>query len=600
MRSLAQWRRVCVLLCLLGAASLAPGAVHAQSFLKFVAGAAKTAGGVADRLGIAAARRGGAAAVLTEAGAMRVTTYAFGAVALDIVITNSDDLSRLLASITGELLISPEVLSKHRTVLEAALAWHPGKIKLLDDGDDILPLSVEPRGGLGTLVVNHNGRLTFSPEAWSRRGLLKQSIMADLAARLRIVVMVSRTDQVQRLAFSERFGKKVRFAENHEQFLDAVSDAKNRFVIVVGHVEGEEFVVYDATGRVALREDVAAIQNRVADAESVALMMGCRVACTAPASGPVALIDALQTAEGLAAGVFAKTPMDFLTVLSLQAGPLHLDIDLYGNLRAVSAKHVPMSDRIAQGVSVSRVFVSPNASPPIDPVDASFLFIKIVALSSFTGWCLPLSAFVGPRRLWREIKECYANFLGREDHEIDNISTVEALALLVAGPWFWLISNLYVLVGILFFGFMIVSAVMILPARLLIEPHRIRDPSDGFLIGDPWWPKILAGYRGAALAGQAGGLAGLYLFLMIGWPSLPPDIQAAVPVAIAAVFWCIGCIVALLGARAMPQLLLGPFAIDFIIKLPVTLCFGSVRVIDRFFFILAGMLWKIRVLISAV
>lgn len=594
MRSSVQWGRVCVLLCLLGAASLVPGAAHAQSFLKFLAGTAKVAGGVADRLGTAAARRGGAAAALTKTGAMRVTTYAFGAAALDIVVTNIDDLSRLLTSIKGELLITPDVLSRHRAILEAATARYPGKIKLLDDGDEIFPLSVVSRGGMDTLVVNRNDRITFSPEAWSRRGLLKQSIMADLVARMRIVVMASRTDQVQRLAFSERFGNKVRFAENHEQFLDAVSDAKNRFVIVVGHVEGDEFVVYDAAGRVALREEVGAIQKRVADTESVALMMGCGVACTAPSSGPVALIDALQTAEGLAAGVSVKTPMDFLTILSHQAGPLHLDIDLYGNLRSVSASHVPTSDRIAQGVSVSRVFASPNASPPIDPVNATFSFIKFATFFSVMGWLLPLLSFMGPRRVWREIKESYALFLGRGDHDIDNISTTEVFALLFAGPWFWFIFILYAMMGFLFFGLMIVSAVMILPARFLIGQHRIRDPRDDFLIGDQWWPKILAGYRGAAVAGQVGGLAGLYLFLTITGPSLPPDIWTAVPIAIAAIFWGIGCTVALLGAWTMPRLLLGPFVIDFIIKLPVTICFGSVRLIDRLFVILAGMLWKIR------
>lgn len=589
-----------VLLCLLGIASLVPGAIYAQSFLKLVTGTAKTAARVADHHGTAAARRGGAAATLTETGVMRVTTYPIGVAPLHIMITNSDDLSRLLASMEGELLISQEVLRNHRTILEVALEQHPGKIKLLDDWDDIVPLSLETRAGLGTLVVNGSDRLTFSPEAWSQRGLLKQPIMADLIARLRIIVMAPRTDQVQRLAFSERFGKKVQFAENQEQLLNAVSNADNRFVIIIGHVEGEEFLVYDATGRVSLREEVGAIQKKIAEAESVALMMGCSVACAAPASGPVDLIDALQTAEGLAAAVAAKTPMDFLTTLSLQTGPLHLDLDLYGNLRVVSAKHTPVSGRIAQGVSVSRVFISPNASPPLDLVDVSFSFITIVAIGSVTGWCLLLSSFVGPRRVWRETKEYYANFLGREDHEIDNISKAEAFTFLVAGPWLWLIYFLYVLVGILFFGFMVVSAIMILPARLLIKPDGFRDPNDGFLIGDPWWPKVLAGYRGAALAGQTGGLAGLYLFLMIGWPTLPPDILTAVPFAIAAMFWCVGCIVALLGARIVPRLLFGPFVIDFILKLPVTICFGSVWVLDRLFFILARVLWHIRILILVV
>ena len=398
--------------------------------------AVKKAGHAARLAGVAA--KGAKVAVRVEGDAVAVTAIAAGGVAgSTYLFLHADDLVRALSLVDGPVYL-PVELVRRRPRLAAEILEKRPDLGVIDDAGEAR-LSIARRAGRPAIVVEAYPGLTMSLDAWARRGLLQQSLMRDLAARMRVIAIVDRTDQAQRAALKARLGKFVVFVESETQLTRELGRADRRLVAVVGHVEGMEFVLRDAGDRVVVRRGIDGIHSDIDKGESIGLMVGCDVACNVGGSGPTRVIDALRATEALAAGAAASTPLEFLRTIAAATGPLHVETDVYGRLRAVSAANVRAGDRM---YGLSRVLFARAPRAPTDPIVAgrealNLLLVEAplaLIVSGLATWLTLTMLGVPPRKTWRLSKEHYACALGRPEQDVDAISATERALLLLLGP----------------------------------------------------------------------------------------------------------------------------------------------------------------------
>ena len=432
-----------VVLAVIAALSLS-APIQADLFSSVIKGAGKVAvveGRHAAML-MAAGTRRATALTISEGGRMELVSFAAGTAAGAVAITNSDDLARALASISELVLLPAELATGRPKLVTEVLRLRKGETEVVDELGAAAGLSLAERAGHEALVVRMGEKITLSPQAWIQRGLLQQSLMRDLAARLRIIVLVDHTDLVQRRAFTARFGKKAVFVDSSGALGKALGNARERLVAIVGHVEGDRYVLRNAGNQVVVDEPISSIHRQIDEARSVALVLGCNVACMAQGSGPTTVIDALAVAEGLGRSANVNTPLQFLDGLAEVVGPLHVDTDMFGRLRAVSTGHVRGSDRLASGAGITtKVLLARTPTTPVTAGDifagavTAILFIAYLLICLFlVGWISLFMMGMGPRTTWRETKENYAAFTGRPEEKIDTLLPWERPLLIVFGP----------------------------------------------------------------------------------------------------------------------------------------------------------------------
>ena len=520
---------------------------HADLFSSFMKSAGKTAvaeGRQASMLAAAGTRRATALS-LKEGGQLELVAIAAGTAAGAVAISNGDDLVRLLASISDPLLLPAELVTSRPNLVSEVLRLRRGQTELVDELGETAGLSLVKRAGRETVVVRMGEKITLSLQAWSRRGLLQQSLMRDLAARLKIIAVVDRTDLVQRRAFATRFGTKVFFVESSEALRAALSDARKRLVVVVGHVEGDRYVLRNAGNELVVDEPISSIHRQIDDARSVTLALGCNVACTAPATGPTTVIDALAVAGGLGRAAKVETPLQFLDGLAEMVGPLHVDVDIFGRLRAVSTGHVRRSDRLAQGGGiVTRVLFARSPTTPVSAGDiaaaalTAILFVPyFLVFCLFMGWIGLFLLGMGPRTTWRTTKENYAAFVGRPDEQIDALLPWERPLLIIFGPA-GLLGQMAIMLPL-----MVVNLALALLSIPLIP--LFQGPASRLLLADAdmafgtGWMGEMAGRRIGATVIMLGGA--LTAFAVARWlvPSLNDGGDAIAMLAGLALSWAI-------------------------------------------------------------
>jgi hypothetical protein len=391
------------------------------------AAASATSAGRLSRAGVA---------TLDPNNKLLLTIYAAGAASIVVADEGVDSLIKFVDEIGQAVFVTPDALRSHSNMFQGLLDKRPGSVKVVaDDGAD-LPVTISSRAGHQTLVVDAGSGLTYSVQAWEQRHLLTQRIMSDLVARLKIIALVPATDQVQRGAFRTALGRKVAFVENDKQLSAAMSAASKRFVIVVGHVEGEDFVLRGAQGDVLLQRRIDSLHASVEASQSVALMLGCSTACGAAVTGPIAAIDGLKLTGTLSTATSAETPYDFLRQVALQTGPMYVDTDIYGRLRAVSSAYASPGDKAINTASVPvRIFISSHLANSAPLIEIFGRVVILLPLLTGLGWLYFLLFGFSPRKGWRQVKETYASLLDRSEDKIDLLTSKETFVLFIFGPW---------------------------------------------------------------------------------------------------------------------------------------------------------------------
>src|SRR5215813_248987 len=403
-----------------------------------LAAASKVAMRAEERVAVieAARKLPGVAAVLSvnEAGVLQLTKLRAGVAGAAVLLEHGDDVLRATHEVVGTLLVTPEVLGKHGSELKALVETQRISIKVTEKDSTTIPVELQMHAGGPDLVVRKSERLSFSPGAWAKRGLLDQPLMKDLASRLRVIALVPATDVVQRARFIERFGSRVVFVDKEAEMTAALKQMRQRLVVVVGHVENNAFVVRAPDNAILLKHEITNVHQAIDAGESVAVLMGCDIACKVPASGPIEAIDAFQVLDGLTGGITGKTPMEFLTVLADTVGPLYIDTDVLGRLRVASAAATHFSDRLARGGPIIRVLFASELSPATTLTEMVATVILAVPMFWIFGWIALIPLGISPRVVWRTIKENYASSVGRDESEIEYLSKIERVLLYAFGP----------------------------------------------------------------------------------------------------------------------------------------------------------------------
>jgi len=472
-----------------------------------------------------ASRNSAATLTLSESGQLTLRTVVGSAVISTIIVNSADDILKAASDLAGAIFVTPDVIASHQSLLKKLLNTRPHTLTIVDEGGKTASLELRNRGAVDALVVVEDSRITFSPEAWKRRALLDQRLMRSLYARRQIIVLAPRTDQVQRLAYQKLFGDSVRFVSTNTELFQALKQATQRLVAIVGHVENGAFVLLSPAGSRTLEVSIDTINLEVERANSVALLLGCRVACEALSSGPATMIDAFAVANGLAKSAGSETTRDFLTSLAESIGPVHVDTDIYGRLRVVSYSNVSNADKLAKTASFVRMFFPNNfGAPPFIERAYNWLLwaaqgvLFLLYMVVVAGWLVAMVALgTGPKKIWNHlIKETYASVAQREEHQIDALSKTETVALFVLGPWFAVIIHYWTIVAALVptlgLGFV---ALISFPLILLGNPsaYRIsRDLNLGLWESGAGRRSFIHGCDAAAI-----GLLGSGAFLFTWW-----------------------------------------------------------------------------------
>lgn len=269
----------------------------------------------------------GATLSIRPDGRVDVSLWNAGNLSAQLILQNSDDMTKFIAKGVDEVFV-PQELIETRASLFLDQNVHAGtKVNMISDTGDIALLTLRKSEGLSHLAVRVGKNLTFSLEAWKRRALLQQKLMSDLRSRMKVVVLVPKSDQIQRKAYKKAFGRKVSFVSSENELSSTLKKARQRLVVMVGHVEQSKFLLKNAAGEISIDVAVQNVHHVIDQSQSVGLMMGCNVACGTKLSGPTMLIEAIETATALKNGQFSSTPAEFLEILSNSTGGLHVEQD---------------------------------------------------------------------------------------------------------------------------------------------------------------------------------------------------------------------------------------------------------------------------------
>lgn len=455
------------------------------SLLSWFGKAAVRTADIATDAGAVLARSGrsGALATVDAAGTLRLTKYGAGATTA-IAISSTDDLLRLFDELGTALQVTPKALQAHDSLFRSLLKERPNSVSVIAEDLTTTPVRLATRAQREVLVVAMGEHLTFSLNAWTRRALLDQRIMESLAARMKVIALVPRTDGVLRGAFTRKLGDAAIFVETPEQLLRATRKNSNRLVVVAGHVERDNLVLRGPRNEILMSQSIESVHEAIDSSGSIGLLLGCNSACSAALTGPTTVIDAFDLAASLNGAASGATPLKFLETIASRTGPMHVDTDFYGRLRAVSGAHVSGVERVAATAAVPvriRILFAGNVSRYVSPGEIVLGALRRVAAALFAlvqlwvlGWGVLVIMGVLPKRGWKLAQEHWAAVLEREDHQIEQISGFERVCLVVIGPWLVLLSHFAAVVPHrLFDGLLKVVALLLYPAIRWVAPETL-------------------------------------------------------------------------------------------------------------------------------
>lgn len=404
---------------------------------------------------------------LATLGASGIVTFTY---------SNFDELINGLGAVAGDILIPDEFLASHYGLVRRVIMEKPKASRIIDADGTIASLGLRSVGKGTEIVVNPSSMVSMSPNAWAGRGILQQNIMAGLIERMRIIALVPRTDPVQRLFLRDEFGDSVRFVEDTVTFERELARAEKRFVVLIGHVENDCFVLRNSAGQVILNTELRRVQDALYANRSVALMMGCRVACTPTLSGPTQVIDAIATVHAIKSAADLKTPLQFIEAVALRTGPLHIERDLMGRMQVVSDMQATQTETAVRvSAPVLRVFIPKPLSQPLTIaytlVAVSYFLLMTVYIIG-ASWIMLLFLGMTPARAWKLGKDLYASTSGRRKDQIEQFSRIELTVLGVVTPAIFILN--YALYTILFL-LLIVTGVTAIIFGLLINLIGIGD-----------------------------------------------------------------------------------------------------------------------------
>ncbi len=323
---------------------------------EFVEAAAKNADLArhADRFSQISARFSGEAHFITKSGGKLEIQSWLGGKAIDIATFSPENFDDVLqAAGNFKLFVAEDNLyDLESAILKASEGTALDLHVILDDGET-LPLAVRRLEGGSSLAIKKSENLSYSLKGWSKRSLLKRSVMPDLAARMRVIVMAPETDTLLREAFRNRLGKRVFFVDSERALRDELKTLDRQLVILVGHVEGMDFLLKVPPGDLRIQVPIADVHAAIDDSQSIGLLLGCKVGCKTAFTGPDVDINALDVATGIRSGISQRTPEEFLETLGNQIGLLHVDEDISGRLQAVSYQSIRREDRAIAGTTAA-------------------------------------------------------------------------------------------------------------------------------------------------------------------------------------------------------------------------------------------------------
>lgn len=116
---------------------------------------------------------------------------------------------------------------------------------------------------------------------------------------------------------------------------DSIRGQRQKSVFVVGHVEGDSFVVRDAAGVRKNSIPISELEDAAREADSTIFMLGCETGVCSVSSGPIVPVNALDLAAGLREAIRQQTVGDALSALSSNGGDMLIRPDIVNPIRTV-------------------------------------------------------------------------------------------------------------------------------------------------------------------------------------------------------------------------------------------------------------------------
>jgi hypothetical protein len=523
-------------------------------------------------------RSAGAAIMRGQHGELELITA--GAAARTSTYRSTNDLVRAMAGQPGDFLVPEDMVTHDQPLLDQLVAALPDRVRMvMPDGSEV-PLTRRSLGDTYQLVVAPDKHLSLSLDAWDRTEVLNAPIMHALLDRLRVVALVPGTDQVQRQFLQQQLGNRVGFAATEAELTAQLAAASRRIVVILGHVEDGHFVLRNSRGQVLIDRSVDAAHELVDRGHSMALLMGCGVACAATRTGPLTDIDALEAVLALSSSEDVQTPLQFFQHIAATTGPMHVESDALGRLRGISEADLdPSSMRGTVAAAPVRLLLATEPKAPITPTGVAMSGLQTLIfglLAGAVGWVGTLLLGLAPRRTWRVIRERYVFNVNRA--EIDDVPMLmaERMLLLLFGPWTVLATiagNLLLLPlwGLVPFAFLLGKPLLHLG---LSDQTQLAVTSEPLLAG--WLPR----WVNAAIPPIATALAlttAQIIGISILWPRLIPWSNA--PVALTLLLCAFLCGFAL--QRVIPLLRRTLALTCFALALPSSIVFHAVHALSR-------------------
>jgi len=355
-----------------------------------------------------------------------------------------DDLITGLKSVVGDIIIPEDILHSSSTLVKRLVDEKPIASKVIDENGAVASLTLRTVGDVSELTIRVSQHITMSPAAWSSRALLDQKLMAGLLGRMKVIALVPTTDQIQRNLLKNKFGSKVRFVEDLATLDTELKRANKRFTVVLGHVENDSYVLRNAANEVVVKKPLQEVETILDSNRSVALLMGCRVACTPSMSGPIEVIDGIRMIQAISNNSHVSTPMQFIEAVAKSTGPMHVEEDLLGRMRVVNSSYLSKTELVVQTTSpLARIFISHRLSHPLSVehvFTTAIYFVYIATFMVLLSWPLLLFFGLTPRRAWNLSKELYASVCFRDDDRIDDLNRIELVVLFVVTPTIFILS----------------------------------------------------------------------------------------------------------------------------------------------------------------
>ncbi|OWW19420.1 hypothetical protein [Noviherbaspirillum denitrificans] len=258
---------------------------------------------------------------------------------------------------TAALVLSEDDLSALGELLKKTADTAPGRPIHLLRGD----------GTLGRVVVEEaNGRRVLMAEKYAGVFLEVAALHADELAwalqqpvrtrKVRVMSLFHPSDADVLRRMDEALGE-LHQPGGHadpDAFTHALREQKQKTVFIVGHVEGDRFVVRDASGAVHGELPIAQLEAAAREADASVFMLGCSAAACSRSSGYLDAVNALHVADGLKEALRRPTFGEALSALSTGSGRMLVRPAIIGPLRTVMEVEQRMDDLGEHGLRALR------------------------------------------------------------------------------------------------------------------------------------------------------------------------------------------------------------------------------------------------------